>query len=174
MITRRKFAGAMLGVSIDGIAVGSGGAFGKVARAGATKQGGGMARADVLRQRLAQIEAESGGRLGVSIVDTTSGLHAGLRTDERFPMCSTFKLLAAGFVLTRVDRGQEDLERRVVFSKSDLVPYSPATSQHTRERTGDAGAEITQAEHPHGRAVAATRYSGDLRVRAVEEQEQVA
>ncbi|AXL48840.1 beta-lactamase [Paraburkholderia caffeinilytica] len=142
MITRRKFAGAMLGVSIAGIAVGSGGAFGKVVKAGATKQGGGVAKADAMRQRLAQIEAESGGRLGVSIVDTTSGLHAGLRTDERFPMCSTFKLLAAGFVLTRVDRGQEALERRVVFSKGDLVPYSPATSRHTRERTGDAGMSV--------------------------------
>ncbi|RKE37767.1 beta-lactamase class A [Paraburkholderia sp. BL23I1N1] len=142
MITRRKFAGAMLGVSIAGVAVGSGGALGKVVTAGAAKQGGGVAKADAIRQRLAQIEAESGGRLGVSIVDTTSGLHAGLRTDERFPMCSTFKLLAAGFVLTRVDHGQENLERRVVFSNSDLVPYSPATSQHTRERTGEAGMSV--------------------------------
>jgi beta-lactamase class A len=143
MITRRKFAGAMLGVSIAGVAVGSGGAFGKVVKAGAAKQGGGAAnKADAIRQRLAQIEVESGGRLGVSILDTTSGLHAGLRTDERFPMCSTFKLLAAGLVLTRVDHGQEDLERRVVFSKSDLVPYSPATSQHTRERTGEAGMSV--------------------------------
>ncbi|CAE6741919.1 class A beta-lactamase [Paraburkholderia haematera] len=142
MVTRRKFAGAMLGVSIAGVAVGSGGALGKVVKAGAAKQGGGVAKADAIRQRLAQIEAESGGRLGVSIVDTTSGLHAGLRTDERFPMCSTFKLLAAGFVLTRVDHGQENLERRVVFSNSDLVPYSPATSQHTRERTGEAGMSV--------------------------------
>ncbi|MFL9982310.1 class A beta-lactamase [Paraburkholderia sediminicola] len=142
MITRRKFAGAMLGVSIAGVAVGSGGAFGKAVKAAGTRQGGSVAKADAIRQRLAQIEAESGGRLGVSIVDTTSGLHAGLRTDERFPMCSTFKLLAAGFVLTRVDHGQEDLERRIVFSESDLVPYSPATSQHTRERTGDAGMSV--------------------------------
>jgi beta-lactamase class A len=142
MITRRKFAGAMLGVSIAGVALGSGGAFGKVVKTGAARQGGGASSVDAIRQRLAQIEAESGGRLGVSILDTMSGLHAGLRTDERFPMCSTFKLLAAGLVLTRVDHGQENLERRVVFSKSDLVPYSPATSQHTRERTGDAGMSV--------------------------------
>ncbi len=142
MITRRKFVGAMLGVSIAGVAVGSGSVFGKVVKAGATKQGGGVAKADAIRQRLAQIEVESGGRLGVSIVDTTTGLHAGLRTDERFPMCSTFKLLAAGFVLTRVDHGQEDLDRRIVFSKNDLVPYSPATSKHTRELTGDAGMSV--------------------------------
>ncbi|MFM0597163.1 class A beta-lactamase [Paraburkholderia dilworthii] len=145
MITRRKFAGAMLSVSIAGVAVGSVGAFGKVApKTGKAAPGLELAKAETIRRRLAQIEAESGGRLGVSIVDTTSGLHAGLRTDERFPMCSTFKVLAAGAVLTRVDRGQEDLARRVVFSQRDLVLNSPATSRHTREITGDAGMSIAE------------------------------
>ncbi|HEY4298071.1 MAG TPA: serine hydrolase, partial [Paraburkholderia sp.] len=134
MITRRKFTGAMLGVSIAGIATGSAGALGKVVK---TKAG-----ADALREQLARIEAQSGGRLGVSIVDTMSGLHAGLRADERFPMCSTFKLLAAGLVLTRADRGQEDLQRRVVFSESELVANSPGTSGHTRELTGETGMSI--------------------------------
>ncbi|RAS35449.1 class A beta-lactamase [Paraburkholderia bryophila] len=145
MITRRKFAGAVLGVSIAGVAVGSVGAFGKTAsKAGKAAPGLALEKAATIRRRLAQIEAESGGRLGVSIVDTTSGLHAGLRTDERFPMCSTFKVLVAGAVLTRVDRGQESLERRIVFSQRDLVPNSPATSRHTRERTGDAGMSIAE------------------------------
>ncbi|MFM0310407.1 class A beta-lactamase [Paraburkholderia sp. RL17-383-BIF-A] len=144
MITRRKFAGAMLGVSIAGVAVGSAGAFSKAVNTGATAQGRELARADAIRRRLAEIEAESGGRLGVSIVDTTSGLHAGLRTDERFPMCSTFKVLAAGAVLARTDRGAEDLQRRVVFSHSDVVPNSPATSKHTRELTSNAGMSIAE------------------------------
>ncbi|MFM0393166.1 class A beta-lactamase [Paraburkholderia phytofirmans] len=148
MITRRKFAGAMLGVSIAGVAVGSAGAFGRVSgkavRTGAAVQGRELAKADAIRRRLAEIEAASGGRLGVSIVDTTSGLHAGLRTDERFPMCSTFKLLVAGAVLARTDRGEEDLQRRVVFSQSDVVSNSPATSKHTRELTGKAGMSIAE------------------------------
>lgn len=145
MITRRKFAGAMLGVSIAGVAVGSVGAFGKAApKTGNAAPGRELLKAETIRRRLAQIEVESGGRLGVSIVDTTSGLHAGLRTDERFPMCSTFKVLAAGAVLTRVDHGQESLERRIVFSQRDLVPNSPATSRHTRELAGDAGMSIAE------------------------------
>jgi beta-lactamase class A len=142
MITRRKFAGAVLGVSIAGVALGSTGALGKTMKAGGPARGSELADAEAIRERLARIEAASGGRLGVSIVDTTTSLHAGLRADERFPMCSTFKLLAAGAVLTRVDRGQEDLQRRVVFSASDLVPNSPGTSRHTRELTGDAGMSI--------------------------------
>ncbi|CAB3777630.1 Beta-lactamase OXY-2 [Paraburkholderia ultramafica] len=144
MISRRKFAGAMLGVSIAGVALCSTGALGKVVKTGAMTRGRELANADAIHERLTQIEAESGGRLGVSIVDTTSSLHAGLRADERFPMCSTFKLLAAGAVLTRVDRGQEDLQRRVVFSASELVPNSPGTRRHTRELTGDAGMSIAE------------------------------
>ncbi|CAB3798431.1 class A beta-lactamase [Paraburkholderia fynbosensis] len=142
MITRRKFAGAVLGASIAGVALGSAGAWGKTIKAGGPARGRELADAEAIRERLARIEAASGGRLGVSIVDTTTSLHAGLRADERFPMCSTFKLLAAGAVLTRVDRGQEDLQRRVVFSASDLVPNSPGTSRHTRELTGDAGMSV--------------------------------
>ena len=148
MITRRKFASAMLGVSIAGVAVGSAGAFGKASskalKTGAAAQGRELAKAEAIRQRLAEIEVASGGRLGVSIVDTTSGLHTGLRTDQRFPMCSTFKVLAAGVVLARTDRGEEDLQRHVVFSQSDVVPNSPATSKHTRELTGDAGMSIAE------------------------------
>lgn len=144
MITRRKFAGAMLGVSIAGVALGHAGAFGKTIKTAAAAQGRGLARADAIRRRLAEIEVASGGRLGVSIVDTTSGLHAGLRSDERFPMCSTFKLLVAAAVLARTDRGEEDLQRRVVFSQSDVVSNSPATSRHTRELTGNAGMSVAQ------------------------------
>jgi len=148
MITRRKFAGAMLGVSIAGVALGNSGAWGKnagsLAGAQTARQRREFARLDAIRARLVEIEAQSGGRLGVSIVDTASGLHAGLRADERFPMCSTFKLLAAGAVLARVDRGEENLQRRIVYSQSELVPNSPATSRHTRERTGSAGMSIAE------------------------------
>ncbi|ASW01818.1 class A beta-lactamase [Paraburkholderia aromaticivorans] len=144
MVTRRKFAGAMLGVSIAGVAVGGAGAFGKTMKTGAAAQGRELGRAEPIRRRLAEIEVASGGRLGVSIVDTMSGLHAGWRTDERFPMCSTFKVLAVGAVLARTDRGEEDLQRRVVFSQNDVVSNSPATSKHTRELTGQAGMSIAE------------------------------
>jgi beta-lactamase class A len=152
MITRRKFARAMLGVSIVGVGgvasavFRSGDAWGKdagpVKRTMAATPRQEFAKADTIRARLQEIEADSGGRLGVSIVDTASGLHAGLHADERFPMCSTFKLLVAGAILARVDRGGEDLQRRIVYSQSELVSNSPATSKHTRERTGNAGMSV--------------------------------
>jgi beta-lactamase class A len=77
-------------------------------------------------ERVRAIESRSGGRLGVAIRDSSSGAEYAHRGDERFAMCSTFKMLAAGFVLARVDRGTEQLARQVVIQPSDLVPYAPA------------------------------------------------
>jgi beta-lactamase class A len=50
-------------------------------------------------------------------------------------MCSTFKVLACGAVLMRVDAGHEDLNRRIRFQASDVVPYSPVT----KDRVGGDG-----------------------------------
>src|SRR5215218_3435453 len=69
--------------------------------------------ANPFEEALAAIERESGGRLGVAVLDTGSELHATLHGDDRFPMCSTFKFLAAAAVLKRVDEGKEKLDRRV-------------------------------------------------------------
>lgn len=80
--------------------------------------------------RLRELESKHGGRLGVAILDIATGKRIGHRADERFLMLSTFKALAAAFVLARVDRGEEQLERRIVFSRKDLVSWSPGTEAH--------------------------------------------
>lgn len=79
---------------------------------------------------LRELERRNGGRLALALLDTASGRRVAHRGDERFPMCSTFKFLAAALMLTRVDRGEDRLDRRIVFAESDLVPYSPATKEH--------------------------------------------
>lgn len=89
---------------------------------------------------LKAIESRSGGRLGVAVLDTGNGMFYGHRANERFPMASTFKFLAAAFVLQRVDTGQEKLERTIAVKASDLVEYSPAV----QPRAG--GAPMSMAE----------------------------
>ena len=81
-------------------------------------------------ERFAELERESGGRLGVAVLDTETGGTLGYRRDERFPLCSTFKLLAAALVLHRVDEGKEQLERRVTFTEAEVLSYAPVTKQH--------------------------------------------
>lgn len=76
------------------------------------------------------LERESAGRLGAAVLDTRQGSWIGHRLDERFPMCSTFKWLAAALVLHRVDAGLEQLGRRVSVGKERLLPHSPVTAQH--------------------------------------------
>lgn len=83
-----------------------------------------------LQGRLAEIERRNGGRLGVAILDTATGGRIENRPHERFPLCSTHKFLSAAFVLHRVDRGEESLNRRIAFGEDQLVPYSPATEKH--------------------------------------------
>jgi len=85
---------------------------------------------DDIQHRLAALEKRTGGRLGVSVLDTETSISFGYRGSEAFPMCSTFKALAAGFVLARVDKGEEKLDRRVTYGKDKLVDYSPLSEKH--------------------------------------------
>lgn len=85
---------------------------------------------DSVGAQLAMLERRHGGRLGVAILDTGSGRRESYRDDERFLMCSTFKLLLASAVLQRVDAGKEQLDRRIVFGKDVLLEYAPVAKQH--------------------------------------------
>ena len=64
---------------------------------------------DDVTRRLADLEKRTGGRLGVSVLDTQTNISFGYRGSEAFAMCSTFKVLASGMVLARVDGGEEGL-----------------------------------------------------------------
>ena len=101
-------------------------------------------RASIVDQRLIdeirRLESESGGRLGVCVLETAPGARHVHRGDERFPMCSTFKALAAAAILARVDAGKEQLARRITFDASALVTYSPVTEK----RAGGDGMTLAE------------------------------
>lgn len=83
--------------------------------------------------RLAAIEARIGGRMGVAVLDTGSGARLDHRADELFPMCSTFKFLAAAAALREVDAGKMRLDQRVSYGESDLIAYAPVTKPRVGE-----------------------------------------
>jgi len=83
--------------------------------------------------RLTAIEKQLGCRLGVAALDTASGKRVDFRSSERFAMCSTFKLLLAAAVLTRVDRGQERLDRPISYGPADLLEWAPVTREHVKD-----------------------------------------
>lgn len=82
-----------------------------------------------LQKNLAELEASTGGRLGVA-ASADGGKVFSYRGDERFPMCSTFKVLAAAAVL-RDKPGI--LEQRIHFAKNDIQPWSPVTEKHLED-----------------------------------------
>jgi len=74
---------------------------------------------------LAALEARNGGRLGVAVLDVGSERGFGYRAEERFAMCSTHKFLTAAAILTMVDRGRMELDRRIPYGPADLLEYAP-------------------------------------------------
>jgi beta-lactamase class A len=84
-----------------------------------------------LRAELDALEARHGGRLGVFVVDTSTGETLERRADERFPLTSTFKFLAAAAVLKLVDAGEQRLDRIITYTEADIEPgYSPVTKRN--------------------------------------------
>lgn len=83
--------------------------------------------------RIQSIEQRTNARIGVAALDTGSGKRLDYRSEERFPMCSTFKLLAAAAVLKRVDGGQEKLDRFVLYDAKDILEYAPVTKAHLKD-----------------------------------------
>ena len=83
--------------------------------------------------RIAAIETRTGGRIGVAALDTSNGKRIDYRPEERFPLCSTFKFLAAAAVLKRVDEKQERLERFVSYDAKDILEYAPVAKEHLKD-----------------------------------------
>ena len=91
-------------------------------------------------QAVRAAEAQGGGRLGVAVLDTETGRRFAWRSDERFPLTSTFKFVLAGAVLAEVDRDRERLDRRIAIAPSDLVEYAPVTGK----RVGAEGLTVAE------------------------------
>ena len=89
-------------------------------------------------------ETELGARIGLAVHDLETGKRWEYKSNERFPLSSTFKTLACANVLQRVVLGKERMDRVVRFSESNLVTYSPVTEKHVG-RKGMSLAALCQA-----------------------------
>ena len=103
---------------------------------------------DFIYAKLTTLEKDSGGRIGLAAWNTANDARIAHRATERFPMCSTFKVLAAGAILTRSAKEPDLLEHRIHYDNKTLVTYSPITEQHVSD--GMTIAEL---------CIAALRYS---------------
>lgn len=98
---------------------------------------------DPARDALRALEREHGARVGAYAHNLATGRTVAHRADERFPLCSTFKTLAAAAVLRDLDRDGEVLGRLVRYTEADLVTASDVTRAHLA--TGMTVAELCDA-----------------------------
>ncbi|MEZ5758554.1 MAG: class A beta-lactamase [Emcibacteraceae bacterium] len=83
-----------------------------------------------IHKKLSDLEKIYGGRLGISMINTGDNSIINHRGDERFPFCSTFKLMLASAILQESISNPDMLNMRVNYSEADKVTYSPITEKH--------------------------------------------
>lgn len=82
--------------------------------------------------QLAQLERSFKGRLGVAAINSADGARLDYRAEQRFPMCSTIKVMLAAAILAHSGKVEGLLRRRIAYTRSELVAYSPITEKHLR------------------------------------------
>lgn len=90
-------------------------------------------RAEPPFEALAQLERRAGGRLGVAVLDVGTGQAWAHRGDERFGMCSTFKLPLAAATLARIDAGTWQGADTLLLRPQDIVGHAPITRARVKE-----------------------------------------
>lgn len=133
--SRRTLLAGCLG-ALPLVAVGCAGAAGTPASgvSEAPASGGGPAVAEAERA-LADLETRFGGRLGVFALDTGSGAAIGHRPDERFAMCSTFKVLAAAAIVRLRGDRPGLLDQVVHDTPARVIDGSPVSGPHVADGT---------------------------------------
>ncbi|MGH9962181.1 MAG: class A beta-lactamase [Pyrinomonadaceae bacterium] len=77
-----------------------------------------------LEREIARLAKGAGGVVGASAVHLQTNRRVSLNGSERFPMASTFKVPIAVQLLTRVDKGEVQLDQMIQLQASDLHPGS--------------------------------------------------
>ncbi len=82
--------------------------------------------------KIADIEAKYGVRVGLSAINIGNNKRLQYRDDERFPVCSTFKLLAVAAILKQSMKEPNLLQKHVVYTKDDTTAsgYAPVTEKN--------------------------------------------
>lgn len=83
-----------------------------------------MSVADIY-DRLEAIEAETGGRLGVAVMREDWSFLLVNRADQRFAMCSTFKLPLAAVILDMIEQRRIRADEALPFTDADVIALSP-------------------------------------------------
>jgi beta-lactamase class A len=105
-----------------------------------------QAQASSISGKLRDLERQHGARLGVFATDTGSGRTVLHRADELFPMCSTFKTIAAAAILRR-DHNGALLGKVIRYTQDDVTKsgYGPITGKAENLASGMTVSALCEA-----------------------------
>jgi beta-lactamase class A len=109
-----------------------------------------------IQQKLAALEASSGGRLGIYAINTMNNESIQYRAEERFPFCSTFKMMGVAAILKQSMTNKHLLQQKIKYGKEDIdIVWSPITDTEKHIADGMTISEL---------AAAAIMYSDDTAI----------
>lgn len=89
-----------------------------------------QSRSIITQQKFNAIEKNSDVRLGVFAIDTNNNRHIQYHALERFPLCSTNKVIGVSAILKKSMKDPAFLSKKIVYTKQDLLSWSPITAQY--------------------------------------------
>jgi len=102
------------------------------------------------QQQLAQLEQQYQGRIGVFAVNTGSNQQLHYRSDERFAVCSTFKLLLVSAILKQSVTAPELMQTIISYTEEAIQKssYAPITEQYRSMTVSDlCGAALQYSDN---------------------------
>lgn len=85
-----------------------------------------------IQKQLAALEVSSNGRIGLYAINTENNTDIQYRANERFPFCSTSKVMVVSAILKQSMTNAHLLEQKVIYTKENLLSagYTPITQKH--------------------------------------------
>jgi len=81
-------------------------------------------------KNLDALETSFGGKIGVYAIDTANNHQIQYHAYERFPIQSTFKVMAVASILKQSMKDNRLLQQKIILKKQDLVVWSPITEKN--------------------------------------------
>lgn len=88
-----------------------------------------------IQEKLAQLESSFAGRIGVYAINTANNAQIQYRADERFPFCSTSKVMTVAAILKQSEKQTNLLQKSIKYSQQDVDKsgYAPISKNHVQE-----------------------------------------
>ncbi len=83
-----------------------------------------------IQKQLADLEASTGGRLGISAVNTANNERIQYRANERFSTQCTSKVMGVSAMLKKSMSDSLLLQEKIIYTKKDLTDWAPITKKH--------------------------------------------